>query len=72
LKNKIDPKKLLNSKWTDLAPTNKDKHFMVTRLETNKEGTVVSCSLEPVMSKLRKSIDWRDLQDEDRWAQGWK
>lgn len=70
--NKIDPKKLLNSKWTDLAPANKDKHFIVTRLEANKEGRVISCLIEPIMSKREFLIDWRDLQDDDRWAQGWK
>ena len=31
--NKINPKKLLNSKWTAVKPTNKEKHFLVTEIE---------------------------------------
>jgi hypothetical protein len=26
--NNINPKKLLNSKWTAVTPVNKEKHFM--------------------------------------------
>ncbi|MBO6198792.1 MAG: TIGR02450 family Trp-rich protein, partial [Psychrobacter sp.] len=43
--NKINPKKLLNSKWTAVKPTNKEKHFLVTEIEFDEEGLVISCSI---------------------------
>jgi tryptophan-rich hypothetical protein len=75
--NKINPKKLLSSKWTALMPANKirtdkEKHFIVTEVEFDEEGIVVSCSIEAVMSKRSIPIDWHDLKDEKSWLQGWK
>jgi tryptophan-rich hypothetical protein len=70
--NNINPKKLLNSKWTAVAPVNKEKHFMATEIEFDEEGVVVLCSIEAVMSKRAASIDWHDLQDETRWVHGWQ
>ncbi|BFL82942.1 TIGR02450 family Trp-rich protein [Shewanella baltica] len=70
--NKINPKKLLNSKWTAVKPTNKEKHFLVTEIEFDEEGVVISCSIEAVMSKRVIPINWHDLKDEDLWQQGWK
>ncbi|MGI2209247.1 TIGR02450 family Trp-rich protein [Shewanella baltica] len=72
--NKINPKKLLNSKWTAVKPTNKEKHFLVTEIEIefDEEGLVISCSIEAVMSKRVIPINWHDLKDEDLWLQGWK
>ncbi|MCS6133731.1 TIGR02450 family Trp-rich protein [Shewanella sp. SP2S2-4] len=70
--NKINPKKLLNSKWTAVKPTNKEKHFLVTEIEFDEEGIVISCSIEAVMSKRVIPINWHDLKDEGLWLQGWK
>ncbi len=70
--NKINPKKLLNSKWTAVIPTNKEKHFMVTGVEFDEEGVVVLCEIEAIMSKRTTPINWRDLEDNDRWVLGWK
>jgi len=70
--NKINPKKLLNSKWTSVNPTNKEKHFMVSDIEFDEEGLVVSCSIEAVISKRSIPIDWNDLKDDRDWIYGWK
>jgi len=70
--NRINPKKLLNSKWTAVKPYNKEKHFLVTEIEFDEEGVVVFCCLEAVMSKRTNEINWRDLKDEENWLQGWK
>ncbi|WP_445946865.1 TIGR02450 family Trp-rich protein [Shewanella sp.] len=70
--NNINPKKLLNSKWTAVAPVNKEKHFMITEIEFDEEGIVVLCSIEAVISKHSTPIDWHDLQDDTRWVHGWK
>jgi tryptophan-rich hypothetical protein len=75
--NKINPKKLLRTKWTALMPANKmptdkEKHFMVTEVEFDEDGIVVSCSIEAVMSKRSIPINWHDLKDDNNWVHGWK
>jgi tryptophan-rich hypothetical protein len=70
--NRINPKKLLKSKWTAVRPINKEKHFMVTEIEFDEEGAVISSSIEAVMSKRTELIDLHDLKDESRWLQGWQ
>ena len=39
--NKINLKKLLNSKWTAVEPAEKERHFMVTEVEFDEQGNVV-------------------------------
>ena len=70
--NKINPQKLLNSKWTAVTPIDKEKHFMVTEIEFDEEAVVISCSLEAVMSKRCIPISWHALKDAGNWLQGWK
>ena len=70
--NKINPKKLPNSKWTAVTPTNKEKHFIISEIEFDEEGIVVSCCLEAVMSKRSIPINWHDLKDDSNWVHGWK
>ena len=70
--NQINPAKLLRSKWTSLAPINKEKHFLVVDVEYGEEGEVIECLLEAVISKRTASIDWRDLKNNNLWKQGWK
>lgn len=71
LMNQINPKKLLNSKWTAVNPKNKEKHFTVTTVEFDEE-LVTSCSIEAVMSKREAIIQWQELKDTSQWLQGWK
>lgn len=70
--NKINPKKLLCSKWTAVNPEKKEKHFMVTEIEFDEDDSVVSCSIEAVMSKRPISIRWQELKDTSKWMHGWK
>ena len=44
--NRINPAKLLHSKWTAVEPKNKEKHFLVVEVEFDEEGVVVNCLLE--------------------------
>ena len=69
--NTLNPKKLLNSKWTAVKPSNKEKHFMVTEVEFDEDGVVVHCLIEAVMTRRSFNIDWRSLKDNDQWASGW-
>ena len=70
--NKINPNKLLKSKWTAVKPAHKEKHFIVTEVEFDEEGIVVSCAIEAVISKRSSPIDWHDLKDNSTWVHGWK
>ena len=70
--NQINPKKLLNSKWTAVTPKDKEKHFRVTKVDYDEEGFVISCLIEPVMSQEGKQIQWQELKESDNWLQGWK
>jgi len=70
--NRINPKKLLNSKWTAALPVNRERHFIVSDVEYDEEGIVVSCELEAVLSKRCLPITWLDLKDSTCWIHGWK
>ncbi|MGB1258237.1 MAG: TIGR02450 family Trp-rich protein [Thiolinea sp.] len=70
--NRINPKKLLHSKWTAVTPVKKELHFMVTEVEFDEEGAVLSCTLEAVLTKRSRLIEWRELQNEQQWLHGWK
>lgn len=70
--NTISSKKLLNSKWTALKPSNKEKHFLITEVEYDEEGTVILCVIQAVMTKREQAIDWQELKDDGQWRQGWK
>jgi tryptophan-rich hypothetical protein len=70
--NKINPKKLLNSKWTAVTPSNKEKHFVVTEIEFDEDGLVISCLIEAVMSKRSMPINWHDFKDDSHWVHGWQ
>ena len=69
---KINPRKLLNSKWTAVKPLKKEKHFLVTELEFDEEGDVVHCLIEAVISKRSAPIQWTELKNNEKWLQGWK
>lgn len=69
--NRVHPKKLLNSKWTAMAPVHRERHFVVTEVEFDDDRNVVSCVLQAVLSKREMAIDWRDLTHASKWTQGW-
>ncbi|WP_435215702.1 TIGR02450 family Trp-rich protein [Luminiphilus sp. nBUS_16] len=70
--NPIHPKKLLNSKWTAVRPINKEKHFVVSRVEYDEEGLVIECELNAVMSNRFIQIEWSTLKEREVWLQGWQ
>jgi tryptophan-rich hypothetical protein len=72
MENIISPKKLLNSKWTAAKPERKEKHFIVTEVDFNEEGSVIFCLIEAVMTKRATAIQWQDLKDINQWRCGWK
>jgi tryptophan-rich hypothetical protein len=70
--NRLNPDKLLMSKWTAPQPRQRERHFLVTRLIRTEDETIVGCELEAVINKNTYEIDWRELQDPNRWVMGWK
>jgi tryptophan-rich hypothetical protein len=69
--NRIQPKKLLHSKWTAAEPRDRQKHFLVTKVLVDEEGVPQTCVLEAVHSRREFELPWRALEDEQRWRIGW-
>jgi tryptophan-rich hypothetical protein len=71
--NKLQPNKLMLSKWTAVTPIAKQKHFLVSKvIEPEQEGNKVEwIDLEAVHSKATRRMAWRELQNEAMWLRGW-
>ena len=70
-RNALNPKKLLNSKWTSVNPVMKEKHFVVTVVDYDESGAITHCLIEAVISGRSCAIDWRALGSRDEWVYGW-
>jgi tryptophan-rich hypothetical protein len=70
--NRINPRKLLLSKWTAAHPQNREKHFLVTELIRDEEGTVLEVELQAVLTQRSERLDWQALRDAEHWILGWK
>ena len=69
----VNPKKLLNSKWTAVNPINKEKHFLVTKLIKPEtiDQTIEFIELEAVFTKRSQILPWQQLNENELWLQGW-
>ena len=70
--NRINPEKLLNSKWTSKLPLNREKHFIVTALFRNEECRVTGCELQAVINEKSYRINWTELENHQQWLFGWQ
>jgi tryptophan-rich hypothetical protein len=70
--NRLTPRKLLLSKWTAAHPRNREKHFLVTELFCDDDGTVLDVELQAVLTQRSERVAWQILQDADNWLMGWK
>jgi tryptophan-rich hypothetical protein len=70
----LSPKKLLHTKWTAVAPRDREKHFIVTKvIEPRVPGAPVEfVELEAVLTKRATVLRWRELDDPATWLQGWR
>lgn len=70
---RLNPDKLLRSKWTAAAPCNKEKHFIVIKLIAPEPPSmqIDSVELEAVYSRRSFVLPWRELADSRCWRQGW-
>jgi tryptophan-rich hypothetical protein len=72
--HRLQPAKLLRSKWTAAVPINKEMHFIVTALTAPEApGTQVDAvTIEAVLTGRSFTLRWRELSDPARWLQGWR
>jgi tryptophan-rich hypothetical protein len=72
-KNLLSPKKLLLTKWTAVHPSDKRKHFLVSKviLPDLPQQAIEYVELEAVFDKQIQRILWRDLSNSAVWLQGW-
>ncbi|KPN93325.1 TIGR02450 family Trp-rich protein [Pseudomonas nunensis] len=70
--NRLNPGKLLLSKWTAAQPKNREKHFLVTELFRDEDGTVLAVELQAVLTQRSERLDWQALKNSDAWLLGWK
>ncbi|MEI6077728.1 MAG: TIGR02450 family Trp-rich protein [Verrucomicrobiota bacterium] len=70
---RLNPKKLLLSKWTAVHPQDREKHFLVTRVENpeTKAHLIERVELEAVLTRRCFNIPWAELADSKQWLQGW-
>ena len=61
--NRINPNKLLLSKWTAVKPRQKERHFMVTKLIRAENEEIIDCELEAVINNNLYEMDWKELKD---------
>ncbi|MCE4057405.1 TIGR02450 family Trp-rich protein [Pseudomonas sp. Au-Pse12] len=70
--NRLNPRKLLLSKWTAAQPQQREKHFLVTELFRDEEGTVLEIELQAVLTRRSQRLGWQTLQNDSEWRMGWQ
>ncbi|AVO54407.1 TIGR02450 family Trp-rich protein [Ectopseudomonas mendocina] len=68
---RLNPRKLLLSKWTAAQPQNRERHFLVTELIRDEDDNILAVELQAVLTKRSQALDWHQLLDTQRWLQGW-
>ncbi|APU29147.1 TIGR02450 family Trp-rich protein [Ectopseudomonas oleovorans] len=71
-KRRLNPRKLLLSKWTAAQPQNRERHFLVTELIRDEQDNILGVELQAVLTQRSQQLDWHQLQDSERWLQGWR
>lgn len=71
-KRRLNPRKLLLSKWTAAQPQNRERHFLVTELIRDEQDNILGVELQAVLTQRSQQLDWHQLQDSERWLKGWR
>ncbi|MSS76299.1 MAG: TIGR02450 family Trp-rich protein [Methyloglobulus sp.] len=69
--NQINSDKLMLSKWTAVVLQQREKHFLVTCVNEDEQGVVITCVVEAVLTHNEYEIAWQELKDSTRWLVGW-
>jgi tryptophan-rich hypothetical protein len=66
-------KKLDGSKWTAVAPVDREKHFVVTRVieDRGDRPRSVSVEIRSVLTGRRRIVALEVLRDPEAWRPGW-
>lgn len=70
--HRINPEKLLLTKWTAVQPSGKERHFIITRLVRDADDKVIACELEAVINKKSRELNWHELREPGSWIMGWQ
>jgi len=73
-KRPLSNKKLLLSKWTAIAPQNREKHFLVSRIHDPRDHAIPPgfVELKAVFTQRRFKITIDDLLNSADWQIGWQ
>ncbi len=73
MRNPVNREKLPHSKWTAIAPVDREKHFLVVDWVRADDGEPTDrLVIEAVLTRRVREIPWRDLEDPGRWRVGWR
>lgn len=69
----VNHKKLQGSKWTAVTPREREKHFLVVKVEYDADDAQkpLRVTLEAVLSRRHFTLPWRELSDTAQWQPGW-
>ncbi|HWS28050.1 MAG TPA: TIGR02450 family Trp-rich protein [Xanthomonadales bacterium] len=72
--HRLNPKKLLLSKWTAVSPRHREMHFLVSKVHepAPPSTSIEKIELEAVHSGRAFTLPWRELENRSQWLQGWK
>ncbi len=70
--NRVNPKVLLHSKWTKNSVENREKHFVINKVEFDDDKNVTECVITAVINDHEYAINWRDLKQPTLWKFGWQ
>lgn len=70
--NRLNPRKLLLSKWTAAHPQHREKHFLVSQLFCDAAGKVQDIELQAVLTQRCQRLNWQALQNHGDWQMGWR
>jgi tryptophan-rich hypothetical protein len=54
--HRLNPRKLLLSKWTAVQPQNREKHFLVSELFCDEQGHVLQLELQAEVVKISSAV----------------
>ncbi|MEB3733591.1 TIGR02450 family Trp-rich protein [Halopseudomonas pachastrellae] len=70
--DRINPAKLLHSKWTAVAPQSGKKHFMVVEVEYDEKARCCLACWRQCSPRVSTRLTGVELKNTERWRQGWK
>ena len=71
--NRVNRKKLRNSKWTAVRPVDREKHFIVLDWERDDNDQPTDrIQLEAILTGRVRLLDHKALADQETWLIGWR